>query len=54
MRVGYKWAGDKYEIAGFARNITNKTVAVGGIDFNNLTAFINEPRVFGVQFRSNF
>ncbi|MEO6918718.1 MAG: TonB-dependent receptor [Collimonas sp.] len=54
LRMGYKWDGDKYEVAAFARNITNKTVAVGGIDFDNLTAFINEPRVFGVQFRSNF
>ena len=54
LRMGYKWDGDKYEIAAFARNITNKVVAVGGIDFNNLTAFINDPRMFGVQFRSNF
>ena len=27
---------------------------VGGIDFNNLTGFINEPRTWGVQFRANF
>ena len=24
----------------------------GGIDFNNLTGFVNEPRTFGVQFRA--
>ncbi|WP_442782638.1 TonB-dependent receptor [Collimonas fungivorans] len=54
LRIGYKWDGDKYEVAAFARNITNKIVAVGGIDFDNRTAFINDPRMFGVQFRSNF
>jgi iron complex outermembrane receptor protein len=23
----------------------------GGIDFNNLTGFINDPRTYGVQFK---
>ena len=27
---------------------------VGGIDFNNLTGFINEPRIWGVQFKASF
>jgi len=27
---------------------------VGGIDFNNLTGFINEPRTFGASFKANF
>jgi len=54
LRVGYNWDGGKYEIAAFGRNITNKIVAVGGIDFNNLTGFINDPRTFGVQFKAQF
>jgi len=54
LRVGYNWDGGKYELAAFGRNITNRIVAVGGIDFNNLTGFINDPRTFGVQFKAQF
>jgi len=54
LRVGYLWADGKYELAAFARNITNKIVAVGAIDFNNLTGFINDPRTYGVQFKAQF
>ena len=54
LRVGYNWDGGKYEIAGFARNITNTQRITGAIDFNNLTGFVNEPRQFGVQFKGNF
>jgi iron complex outermembrane receptor protein len=54
LRVGYNWAGGKYEIAGFARNITNTERITGAIDFNNLTGFVNEPRQFGMQFRGGF
>lgn len=54
LRAGYLWNEGKYEIAAFGRNITNKVVATGGIDFNNLTGFINDPRTFGVQFKAQF
>ena len=54
LRVGYLWNNGKYELAAFARNITNQIRIVGGIDFNNLTGFINEPRTVGVQFRATF
>jgi iron complex outermembrane recepter protein len=54
LRVGYVWGNGKYEAAAFGRNITNQIRVVGGIDFNNLTGFINEPRTFGVQFKANF
>ena len=47
LRVGYKT--DAYDVSAFARNITKDTSAVGGIDFNNLTGFVNEPRVWGVE-----
>lgn len=52
VRVGYKT--DSYEIAAFVRNITNDESAVSGIDFNNLTAMVNEPRVWGVSAGVNF
>ncbi len=54
LRLGYTWGNGKYDAAVFGRNITNTTRIVGGIDFNNLTGFINEPRTFGVSFRANF
>jgi iron complex outermembrane receptor protein len=52
LRVGYKW--DKYEIAAYGRNITNRIQSVGAIDFNNLTGIVNEPRTYGVQFKATF
>jgi iron complex outermembrane recepter protein len=54
LRVGYNWNEGKYEAALFGRNITDEVVAVGAIDFNNLTGFINEPRIFGLQFKARF
>lgn len=54
LRVGYIWGNGKYEAAVFGRNITNQVRAVGGIDFNNLTGFINDPRTYGVQFKASF
>ena len=47
LRVGYRT--DAYDVSAFVRNITKDTSAVGGIDFNNLTGFVNEPRVWGVE-----
>jgi len=54
VRVGYTWGNGKYDAAIFGRNITNQIRVVGGIDFNNLTGFINEPRTWGVQFKAQF
>ena len=54
LRVGYQWSNGKYDVAGFVRNMTNQIRIVGGIDFNNLTGFINEPRTYGVQFKAIF
>ena len=36
------------------RNITDEENLKGGIDFNNLTGFVNEPRIFGLTFQMNF
>jgi iron complex outermembrane receptor protein len=54
LRVGYNWNDGKQEFAVYGRNITDEIVAVGGIDFNNLTGFVNEPRRWFVEFRSKF
>ena len=54
LRVGYDWNYGKYEVALFGRNILDETETVGGIDFNNLTGFVNEPRIVGVEFRAEF
>jgi len=54
LRIGYRTDNGKFDIAAFARNITNDESAVGGIDFNNLTAFVNEPRIFGVEVGTRF
>ena len=52
LRVGYNWDGGKREVALFGRNITNKKAIIGGIDFDNLTGYVNEPRIWGAQFRA--
>lgn len=54
LRVGYLWGNGKYEAAAYVRNIANQIRIVGGIDFNNLTGFINEPRTVGVQVKASF
>ncbi len=53
-KIGYTWDAGAYEASVFCRNCTNQIRATGAIDFNNLTGFINEPRIVGVQFRANF
>ena len=54
LRLGYAWSDGKYEAALFGRNITDEVVAVGAIDFDNLTGFLNEPQIWGVQFKASF
>jgi iron complex outermembrane receptor protein len=54
LRTGYNWNNGDYEVALFGRNITDEEVVVGGIDFNNLTGFLNEPRLWGVEFTARF
>ena len=54
MRLGYIWNHGNYEAALYGRNINNQIRAVGGIDFNNLTGFVNEPRIYGLQFKAKF
>lgn len=47
LRVGYKT--DRFDVAAFVRNITGDKSATGGIDFNNLTSYVNEPRIWGAE-----
>ncbi len=54
VRLGYTWDLGKYEVAAYGRNILNEIEAVGGIDFNNRTGFINEPRTWGLEFKAQF
>jgi len=54
LRLGYRDIGKGYEIAAFARNITNQIRTVSAIDFNNLTGMVNEPRIIGGEFKINF
>lgn len=50
LRIGYAGGNGQWDIAAFARNITNEANVQGVVDFNNNTAFVNEPRVIGVSF----
>jgi iron complex outermembrane recepter protein len=52
LRVGYRT--DRYDVAAFVRNITNDESAVSAIDFNNLTAMVNEPRIWGIELGVKF
>jgi outer membrane receptor protein involved in Fe transport len=54
LRVGYRGNGGEYEVALFARNITNEDNVLGVVDFNNNTAFVNDPRVIGVALNFNY
>ena len=54
LRIGYAALDGRWEVAVFARNITDADNVRGGIDFNNNTGFVNDPRTFGVSGRFNF
>lgn len=54
LRVGYRDFDSGIEGAFFVRNITDEENLVGGIDFNNLTGFVNEPRIWGFELSYDF
>jgi iron complex outermembrane receptor protein len=54
LRLGYRATGGRWEAAVFSRNITDDRSLEGGIDFNNLTGFINDPRIVGVELKTKF
>ena len=53
-RIGYTWNDKKYEVAAFCRNCTDQIRNIGGINFENFTGFINDPRIVGGQFIMKF
>ncbi len=54
IRLGYRAAGGKWEAAFFGRNLTDRIQLEGGIDFDNLTGFVNDPRTFGFEVKTKF
>jgi len=54
LRIGYAGNNGEWEVAAFARNITDEDNVQGVIDFNNNTAFVNDPRVIGVSLNVNY
>lgn len=55
LRAGYAGnnGGRDWEAAVFVRNITDEDNLAGGIDFNNNTGFVNDPRIWGVSLRTD-
>ena len=53
LRVGYR-SDNGLDIALVGRNITDELTVDGGINFNNLTVFINEPAFWGVELRKDW
>ena len=53
LRIGYAARDGRWEVAAFVRNITDADNVRGGIDFNNNTGFVNDPRTFGISARFN-
>lgn len=49
LRLGYTTNDSRYDFAVFGRNITDQTRLKGAIDFNNLTGYVNEPAIWGIE-----
>jgi len=49
LKLGYVFPDKRFQIAAYARNITNKPNLQGGIDFDDLTGFVSDPRVIGIE-----
>ena len=54
LRIGYEDHVHNFEIAAYARNLLNQIRITGAIDFDNLTGFVNDPRIIGVDARVKF
>ena len=53
LRAGYTFGEGRYEVAAFARNITDEQNLKGVIE-NYMAAVYNEPRIIGVQINGKF
>ncbi|MFT7220583.1 MAG: iron complex outermembrane receptor protein [Candidatus Azotimanducaceae bacterium] len=49
VKLGYRNLENDWEVGLFGRNITDEHNAIGGIDFANLTGYVNQPRIWGAQ-----
>jgi iron complex outermembrane recepter protein len=49
LKIGFSGSDGQWEVAAFARNITDEDNVQGVVDFNNNTAFVNDPRIIGVM-----
>ena len=54
LRIGYAKTDGSFEAAIYGRNVTLSTALNGGIDFNNLTGFVNEPPLWGFEVSKRF
>ena len=54
VQFGYRKQDGRWEAYFFGRNITDEENVQGAIDFNNLTGFVNEPRVLGLTVTARF
>lgn len=54
VRIGYEHDGGAWRLSAFGRNILNDVSIEGAIDFNNFSAFVNEPPTWGVEFEKKF
>lgn len=54
LRIGYQNYDGNYEVALYGRNITDEDNVKGAVDFANLTGFVNEPRMVGIEFKKSF
>lgn len=52
LRIGYSPRGDRHQFWIYVRNILDTQSMVGSIDFNNLTAMVNPPRMWGFEWRT--
>ncbi|MCZ6774160.1 MAG: TonB-dependent receptor, partial [Proteobacteria bacterium] len=54
LKIGYRNLENNWEVALFGRNITDEENVKGFIDFSNLTGFVNEPAIWGIEARMDF
>lgn len=53
LRSTYISPNQSYEASWFMRNATDERSINGGIDFNNFSGFVSDPRIWGIELRAN-
>lgn len=58
VRIGYRFGGDRYDLSVWAKNAFDEDYREGGFNSvireGSLSAYITEPRTYGLTFRANF